>query len=79
MPTTLLPLGTPTLMTQNQVFALPAVRCLMFTDTAGTYEQSAILAGPFIATVALAGGQVEVAGGFIRCTTASPTVTLKRA
>jgi len=79
MPTTLLPLGPPTLMVQNQVYALPASRCLLFTDTAGTYEQSAILAGPFIATVALAGGQVEVAGGFIRCTTASPTVTLKKA
>jgi hypothetical protein len=79
MPTETLSPGPPTLMVQNRVYALPAVRCLMFTDTAGTYEQSAILAGPFIATVALAGGQVEVAGGFIRCTTASPTVTLKRA
>ena len=79
MPTTVISFGPPTLMVQNIVYALPSARGLLFSDTAGTFEQSSILAGPFIATVALAGGQIEVAGGFIRCTTASPTVTIKRA
>lgn len=79
MPTELLTLGVPTVMVQNVVYALPARKCTMFTNTAGTYEQASILAGPFIATVALAGGQVELAGAFVRCTTASPTVTLKAA
>lgn len=65
-------------MTQNVVYALPTSRCLLFTDTAGTYEQSSVVSGPFIATAALSSGQVEVVGGFIRCTTASPTVTLKK-
>lgn len=79
MPTEVLSIGPPQLMVQNIVYALPAVKVTMFTNTAGTYEQASILAGPFIATVALAGGQVELAGAFVRCTTASPTVTLKRA
>lgn len=79
MPTTVISFGPPFLMVQNIVYALPAARGLLFSDTAGTFEQASNLAGPFIATAALAGGQVEVAGAFIRCTTASPTVTLKRA
>lgn len=79
MPTEALSIGPPLVMTQNVVYALPGKRCLMFTDTAGTYEQASVLAGPFIATAALAGGQIEVAGAFIRCTTASPTVVLKAA
>lgn len=79
MPTTVLSAGPPTLMVQNVVYALPGVKCTLFSDTAGTFEQSSILAGPFIATAVLAGGQVDLAGAFIRCTTASPTVTVKRA
>lgn len=79
MPTEVLSFGPPWLMVQNIVYALPAARGLLFSDTAGTFEQASILAGPWIATVALAGGQIEVAAAFIRCTTASPTVTIKRA
>jgi hypothetical protein len=76
MPTTLLSIGYAQVMTQNQVFALPSGRCLLFSDTAGTYEQANVVTGPFIALV-LTNGEAEVAGGFIRCTTASPTVILK--
>ena len=79
MATTVLSIGYPQVMTQNQVFALPTIRCLLFSDTAGTYEQASVVTGPFLAMAALSGGQGEVAGGFIRCTTASPTVTIKRA
>ena len=66
-------------MVQNQVYALPARRCLFFTDAATPTIQQANDVG-FAAPVAttLTNGSAEVGGGFIRVTSAGPiNVTLK--
>lgn len=79
MPTRVLTMGIMQVMTQNEIFALPAVKCTMMTDLpAATYAQSPG-AATFVAIVPAANGQMDVSGGFIVCTTASPNVMLRRA
>lgn len=78
MPTAELQLGQVEAMTQSTIYALPPRRCLLFTtDTTATFQQSNTVG--FSASVALTftGGQTEVAGGFIRCTSGAVTVSLK--
>jgi len=82
MPTELISIGVVTPLTQNVAYALPASRCLLMCDTAAaTFLQS--LTQAFTASVALtpdANEQIEVAGGFIKCTSAGPTnIILKKA
>jgi hypothetical protein len=61
--------GVVTTLTQNQVYALPAGRALLFTDGAApTLQMSTTSAFTANVAVTLTGGQFEVAGGFIRCT-----------
>lgn len=79
MPTETLSPGPAWSMIQNVVYALPAVRVLLFTTGAPTLEQSTVVAMTAPVTVVLANGQAELAGGFIHCTSAGPQiVTLKR-
>ena len=69
MPTQLLSIGPVQTMIQNQVYALPASRVLLFTNGAApTFEQSNVVAMTGAVAVTLAGGQAELAGGFLRCT-----------
>ena len=78
MPTELLSLGRPIAMTQNQVYALPPQRALLFTSASSpTIQQSTDVAFGTNSAVTLTGGQAEVAGAFIRCTSAAITVSLK--
>lgn len=78
--TTLLSVGYVQPMVQNQVYALPASRAILFCDTAAaTFEQSATLAFTLAVALALdANEQAEVAGGFIRCTSGNVNVNLKK-
>jgi len=81
MPTFTLSCGPVQSMVQNQVYALPPSRALLFCDVAAaTFEQSNVLAfSPAVALTPDANEQIEVAGGFIRLTSAGPVnVTLKR-
>lgn len=73
--------GRPTPIVQNQIYALPAYKVKLFSDVvAATFFQSNT--DVFTVSVAVtldALGQAELAGGFIRCTSATPVVvTLKR-
>lgn len=69
MPTNYIQMNVPFVMAQNVIYALPARRCLLFTDgTAPTIQQSTDVAFTASAALTLASGQAEVAGGFIRCT-----------
>ena len=81
MPTNTLSCGPVQSMVQNTIYALPPVKCTLFTDaTTPTIQQS--LTSTFTANVVLTltSGQSEVVGGFIRCTSAGPiNVILKRA
>lgn len=79
MPTQLLSVGYPQPITQNTIFALPARRVLMFTpDAAPTFFQANDVSFAVSVAVTLVNGQAELAGGFLRCTSAAPTViTLK--
>jgi hypothetical protein len=80
MPTELLSCGPVWSMIQNTVYALPASRCLLFTTGAPTLEQSTVVAMTAPVAVTLTGGQAELAGGFLRCTSAGPQlVVLKKA
>lgn len=79
MSVTLLSIGRPIPIVQNQIYALPGGRCLLFSDaSAPTFFQSNTEAFTVSVALTLVDGMSEVAGGFIRCTSASPgNVTLK--
>lgn len=76
---TTLPIGVPTAIVQNQIYALPPQRVLMMTDAAApTFFQSNTEAFTASIAVVLANGQAELAGGFLKCTSATPgNITLK--
>jgi hypothetical protein len=78
MPTELLSIGYSLPMVQNQIYALPARRCLLFCDVAAaTFEQSTSLAMTLPVALTLdANEQAEVGGGFIRCTSGNVNVKL---
>lgn len=76
MPTELLPLGTPTLLVANQVYALPAAKCTLFAAGTPTITQG--IDSTTVATaVTLTANQATLAGGFLKCTT-GVTIILKR-
>jgi len=81
MPTELLSIGQLIPITQNVIYALPARRCVMMSDATGpTFFQSNTLAFTASIAVTLVNGQAELAGGFIRCTSATPgSIMLKTA
>ncbi|MGI0013625.1 MAG: hypothetical protein ACREBU_09320 [Nitrososphaera sp.] len=79
MPTELVSLGPPQSIIQNQIYALPVVKCTMFSDTAGTFQQADDVGFAAPIAVTLTGGQAELAGGFFRCTSGNVTVLFKRA
>lgn len=80
MPTQLLSIGYPQVISQNTVFALPARRVLMFSqDAAPTFFQSADVSFATSVAVALTNGQAELAGGFLKCTSAAPGPILLKA
>lgn len=79
MPILSLSPGSPIALIQNQIYALPPVKCTLFTDaTTPTIQQSNT--SVFTANVVLAftSGMASVVGGFLRATTAGVIVTLKR-
>ncbi len=78
MPVQLLPIGPPTTMLANVVYALPAVNVTLYTDAAApTIAQSNTPAFTLNTAVTLTGGAARVGSGFIRAT-ADTLVTLKR-
>ena len=80
MPTQLLSVGYPQVITQNVIYALPARRCLLFTDgVAPTIQQSTDVGFTANIALTLASGQAEVAGGFIRCTNLATSNIVLRA
>ena len=76
---TALTLGAPIAITQNEIYALPAKRCLLFSDAVTpTFFQSNTEAFTASIAVTLTAGQAELAGGFLKCTSATPgNITLK--
>lgn len=81
MPMEALQIGYVIPIIQNTIYALPARKVLMFCDAAApTFFQSNTEAFTASVAVALTNGSAELAGGFIRCTSAAPgNITLKRA
>lgn len=73
----MLNLGGLTVMKQSVIYALPAKRCLIFAPT-GTITQANAEDMTGQVTITLdTNKQAEVAGGFVRCTTAEITVSCK--
>ena len=67
-------------MNQNQVYALPARRCMLFSDSGGTIQLSNDVG--FTANKAITldtNNEAEVAGGFIRQTAAATLLVSLRA
>ena len=77
--TTLLSIGYAQPIVQNQIYALPGRRVLLFSqDAAPTFFQSSDVAFTTSVAVTLANGQAELAGGFLKCTSGAPgPITLK--
>lgn len=78
MPVQLLPVGPPTTMLANVVYALPAVNVTLYTDAAApTITMSNTAAFTANTAVTLTTGAARLGGGFLRAT-ADTLVTLKR-
>lgn len=78
MPVQSIPIGPPTTLLANVIYALPAVNVTLYTDAAApTIAQSNTPAFTLNTAVTLTGGAAPVSGGFIRAT-ADTIVTLKR-
>jgi hypothetical protein len=78
MPTYSLGLGTHAIV-QNQIYALPVNRCLLFVEGAPTIQQSNTI--DFTANKAVTldtNNEAELSAGFIRCTSGNITISLKR-
>lgn len=74
MATQLIQVGVPTVITQNVVYALPARQC--FVEVSVDCQVSTDFAFTTSRALTLAAGGLTGAG-YIRCTTASPTVICK--
>ena len=76
-----LQLGVISSLVQNQIYALPPVRAILYCDTAITFLQSNTVAFTASTAVTLTEGKyIDVSGGFIKPTSAAPiNITLKRA
>jgi hypothetical protein len=74
-----IPIGPPVALVQNQVYALPGLACILFTDTAGTFQLSNSLAFTANVPVVLTNGAAPVSAGWIRATTAGAVITLRKA
>lgn len=75
----LLSIGYPQDMVKDTIYALPARRCMLFSDGAGAAfdvaneETMTTHVGP----LTLADGMHDMSGAFIRCTSGAVRVTLK--
>lgn len=70
MPTITLSPGIVVAVVQNQVYALPPSRCLLYAEGTPTVEESAD--GTNFTAVTLANNQAELGGAFMRITSAGP-------
>lgn len=76
--TELIPLGRPFTMISGIVYALPAVRCILFFREAGAViEHSNTEDFAFSTLITFTNGQAELSGGFIACS-GDRDITLKR-
>jgi hypothetical protein len=78
MPLELLSLGPPTLLKANVVYALPAVKATLFSDSAATLTVSNTSTFTASAALALTAGVGAVAGGGFVKSSADALITLKR-
>lgn len=79
MPTFSISIGPPTPLVQNQIYALPAVACTLFSSSATpTIQVSNDVTFSNNVALTLTAGAARVGGGFVRATTASTAISLKR-
>jgi hypothetical protein len=77
--TTRLALGIPDVLLQNIVYSLPSFRCLFHTDaTSPTLVQSETQTFTANSAITLTNNQIELAGGFLKCTSGNINFTLKK-
>lgn len=76
MPTISLSPGVVVRTVQNQVYALPPCRCVLYADS-GTIEQSAD--GTNFTAVVLTNNQAELGGAFLRDTVGGADIVVKKA
>lgn len=77
--TELISVGQPFAMIQNTVYALPSSRSVIFCETTtAIIQMSNLVAFTTSASVTLTNGQASVAGLFIRCTSGTVNVVVKK-
>ena len=76
MPTFKLNFGPPYTIPQNEVYALPASRMFLKSDTA--VEVSQAVEGVFATLTGANTTGVETASNFVRCTTGTVIITIKK-
>lgn len=75
-----IPIGLAVPLTTNQVYALPGVACIIYSDTAGAaFEQSNVIDFATKSSVTLTEGAGRVSAAFLRATTGTPLVRLSKA
>lgn len=72
-----LPLGVPFLLKAGVAYALPPVKCTLFSDGAGVLNMGNTAAFTTSAAITLANGSATLTSGFIKAV-ADTLVTLKR-
>ena len=78
MPLEYISTGRPTTLLQNVVYALPPVKCTLYTSGAPTLVQSNTSDMAVTTPVTLVEGQYTVAGAFIKSTAGNAVITLNR-
>jgi hypothetical protein len=78
MPTEVLPIGIPTAMVTNRVYALPIAKTSVYSDAAATLEQANDFTFTAKQAVVFTAGVAPLSGAFIRATAGTPVVILKR-
>ena len=73
---TLLSIGYPQTMTQNEVYALPACKVTVLAQVA--VEHSVQVGAGFVALTGSETVGAPTAGGFLRCTTGNCIVSIKK-
>lgn len=79
MPTFSIPIGVPTVLATNTVYALPVMpKVSVYSDAAATLEQANDFTFASKQAVVFAAGVAPLNAAFIRATAGTPTIILKR-
>lgn len=74
MPTNSIPVGVPTTLVMNTIYALPVMSVEVAANATGAVLQTSLEATTNFSNIS----SNILTGAFVRCVTASPTITLRK-